>query len=663
MKQWAEIGALKLSLYLKDKVTSEFYQKYSFILFEQATKELLLEAIKRREQQSGQLKKLLNWCNENFIAVTWIELAFLEYLLPSVNTIFECITCYHTNGVTMELAVKIALNSPDISEMTVEMVQAYQIVNKILLEDTEKEMILHRSFHVDLALMLFVEGQEFSSFREELPYTYVSKKKKLPKSILYEEQITLLSNKIKQLSPWNVPIIWLSGEKSSGRKFTAKHLAVRLEWNLFFLRASEVESLESAERKEIMSRLLRDATLFEGCICFCDIESLAKTPEKLESLCTAFLQDLPDRPFFLTTARETTIPQTWYSRTLRMNLFPCETKDRLRLWQELYKISFKEKKFPFPVLADRFDLTAGQVKSVTEKLKNDGKEEYEIEEVTAACYEVLEQGSEMVKSKTYPYTLEDLKVPAETKQLIEAVCTHANYRKKLLEDWGLKRFYAYGTCISVLMQGAPGTGKTMAAHVIANTLHMELLKIDLSQIMDKYIGETEKRLEQSFHLAEKTSRILFFDEADVLFGRRSEIHDSKDRYANNEVSYILQRLEEFEGIILLATNLSNNIDPAFLRRMRYIIPFPMPDARCRKQIWQSMFQKELPYKEIDFDFLADRFEFSGAAIKNIVFNAAVLAAKEECLTMRHIIQSLAQEYRKMGQLVIREEFAEYSKYL
>ncbi len=663
MKQWAEIGALKLSLYLKDKVTSEFYEKYSSILLEQTTKEMLLQKIsEQKEQKSIYLQELFDLCSENIIAITWVELAFLEYLMPFSNMIFDYITCHHTSGVTMELATKIALNSPDISQATSKMIQAYQMIQKILIEDTTQEDILYRSFRADLSLILFIEGKEFNSF-EETMYTYFSKKEKLLPSILYQEEIENFTKKIKQFLVSETPVLWITGEKASGKKFMTKHLAVCLGWNLFFLKGEEIVALGLVEQKKMLSRLFRDAVLFRACICLCDIQKFADTSETLENLCETFLKKLPDRPLIITSYLTFELPQRLYSKAFEMRLSPCTASQRLKLWNEFAALYLNKNSFPFPKAADRFHLTAGQIKSVIERIKRQNIEEYDMEEVMKFCYQVLGQTNKMVHSNTYPYTFKDLKVPVETKRLLEAVCDQVNYKRKLLEDWGLKRFYAYGTCVSVLMQGMSGTGKTMAAHVIANTLNMELFKIDLSQIMDKYIGETEKRLEQSFDLAEKTSKILFFDEADVLFGRRSDIHDSKDRYANNEVSYILQRLEEFDGVVLLTTNLQNNIDAAFIRRMRYIIPFPMPDASCRKEIWKSLFQGNIPYKEIDFDFLAERFELSGATIKNVVFNAAVLAAREEYLTMKHIIQSLAEEYRKVGKLVIREEFLEYSKYL
>ena len=186
--------------------------------------------------------------------------------------------------------------------------------------------------------------------------------------------------------------------------------------------------------------------------------------------------------------------------------------------------------------------------------------------------------------------------------------------------------------------------------------------LNLSQVVDKYIGETEKKLEEVFTLVERSNTILFFDEADALFGKRSEVNDSKDRYANIEVSYILQRLEQFEGIVILATNNRNNIDDAFLRRIRYIADFPMPDEELRCQIWKSCFDKNTPLLDIDFDFISKHFVFSGGDIKNVALNAAFLAAQENSheIGMIHILQSIRLEYTKSNRMLTKAELHEYS---
>ncbi len=254
-----------------------------------------------------------------------------------------------------------------------------------------------------------------------------------------------------------------------------------------------------------------------------------------------------------------------------------------------------------------------------------------------------------------------MKLAASEKDTLMQICSHVAYRDTVLEQWGMRKYYAYGDCVSALFKGAPGTGKTMAAHVVANELHMALYQVDLSSVLDKYIGETEKRLEEIFLMAEKGNVILFLDEADALLGKRSEISSSHDKYSNNAMAYLLQRIESFHGIILMATNLSGNIDHAFIRRIRYIVNFTMPDREIRRQIWQSLLHDGLPHEEIDFEFLSsDDFAFSGASIKNILMHAMIKAGAEGVpLNMKHLISGIKGEYQKMEITAFADKWKQY----
>ena len=201
----------------------------------------------------------------------------------------------------------------------------------------------------------------------------------------------------------------------------------------------------------------------------------------------------------------------------------------------------------------------------------------------------------------------------------------------------------------------------MAAEVMASELRLDLYKIDLSMIVSKYIGETEKNLSKIFREAEDSNAILFFDEADALFGKRSEVRDSHDRYANIEISYLLQKMEENEGIVIMASNLCRNIDDAFLRRMHFTVEFPFPEEEYRYRIWKSLFPKEAPLSEdVDFEFLAKRFRLAGGNIKNIVVNAAFLAAENSgAITMEDVIKAARREFQKIGKICSESEFGGY----
>ncbi|MCR5789238.1 MAG: ATP-binding protein [Lachnospiraceae bacterium] len=246
--------------------------------------------------------------------------------------------------------------------------------------------------------------------------------------------------------------------------------------------------------------------------------------------------------------------------------------------------------------------------------------------------------------------LDDVKVKPAIRAVLDDVVDSIRNSPVVLDSWGLRKNYPYGRSVSLLLSGPPGTGKTMTANAIAGELSLPLYQVNLSNIVDKYIGETEKNLEKAFLFAEKTDAVLFFDEADALFGARSEVHDAKDRYANTEISYLLQRIEAFDGIVVMATNIRSNMDAAFLRRIRYVVRYENPDEALRREIWESCLTEGLPHEEIDLDYLAAQFDtFTGSIIKTVFLNACAYAAgQEEKLGMRHLIHAVRHELEKVS---------------
>jgi ATPase family protein associated with various cellular activities (AAA)/winged helix domain-containing protein len=241
----------------------------------------------------------------------------------------------------------------------------------------------------------------------------------------------------------------------------------------------------------------------------------------------------------------------------------------------------------------------------------------------------------------------DLVLPEAQKDLLRQIACHVAHRGVVYRDWGFADNCSSGLGISALFAGGTGTGKTMAAEVLANELELDLYRIDLSCVVSKYIGETEKNLRRVFDAAEDGGAILFFDEADALFGKRSEVKDSHDRYANIEINYLLQRMESYSGLSVLATNLKSALDPAFLRRLRFLINFPFPDTASRAAIWENIFPKATPTDRLDVGVLA-RLDIAGGNIRNIALNAAFLAAEaREPVRMAHIWSAARAEYAKM----------------
>jgi len=244
-------------------------------------------------------------------------------------------------------------------------------------------------------------------------------------------------------------------------------------------------------------------------------------------------------------------------------------------------------------------------------------------------------------------TWEDFVLPGQQIQILRNIAAHLRQRVRVYEQWGFAAKSTRGLGVSALFAGESGTGKTMAAEVLASELRLDLYHIDLSQVVSKYIGETEKNLRRVFDAAEDGGAILLFDEADALFGKRSEVKDSHDRYANIEISYLLQRMEAYRGLAILTTNMKSALDAAFLRRLRFIVNFPFPDAAQRAEIWQRIFPQRTPIEGLDFGKLA-RLNVAGGNIRNIALNAAFLAADAgEPVRMGHILSAARSEYSKI----------------
>lgn len=318
------------------------------------------------------------------------------------------------------------------------------------------------------------------------------------------------------------------------------------------------------------------------------------------------------------------------------------------------------------LMAEQFDLSAGQIRQILgaaeQERRRQQKESMTEEILNRACGMVLgrNMGNKALKTES-TYQMEDLVLPKHQKQLLLQACAQVKNRKLVFSEWGFSKKMAYGRGISMIFAGPPGTGKTMAALVMANRIGMELYRVNLPVIVSKYIGETEKNLEEIFTYAAKSQVILFFDEADVLFSKRTEVKEANDKYNNMEAAFLLQKMEQYEGVVILATNFLKNFDDAFRRRVRFIVDFPFPGAAERKEIWKRVFPEQIAHEEIDWEFLSEEFELSGSNIRNAALLAAFLAAEEkERLSMKHIIEALKQEYAKNGKILGKEELKEYA---
>lgn len=302
-------------------------------------------------------------------------------------------------------------------------------------------------------------------------------------------------------------------------------------------------------------------------------------------------------------------------------------------------------------LVAQFNLSAAEIVSAAAVARGGG-EKAATDQISDALWEACRLQSrarldDLAQRIVSPATWEDLVLPEAQRSILPEIAVHVRQRSRVYQQWGFASKGERGLGISALFAGASGTGKTMAAEVLANELRLDLYRIDLSAVVSKYIGETEKNLRRLFDAAEAGGAILLFDEADALFGKRSEVKDSHDRYANIEVGYLLQRMESYRGLAILTTNFKSALDTAFLRRIRFVVQFPFPDAAQRAEIWRRVFPSATPTEGLNIEALA-RLNVAGGNIRNIALNAAFLAAEaDEPVRHKHLLSAARAEYAKL----------------
>jgi AAA+ superfamily predicted ATPase len=354
---------------------------------------------------------------------------------------------------------------------------------------------------------------------------------------------------------------------------------------------------------------------------------------------------------------------------VEIELSPASYAERKISWEKITRGKVKiTPDIDFAELAGKFRFNSSQIRQAVDiavnlaRWRDAEKGEITGDDLYDACRKLSRDNLITLAHQIKPsYHWEDIVLPKDQVEQLHEICMYVRHYHTVYGDWGFGRKISLGKGLNALFAGASGTGKTMAADVIANALKIDLYKIDLSAIVSKYIGETEKNLDQIFREGQTANAILFFDEADALFGKRSEVRDAHDRYANIETAYLLQKMDEYDGVVILATNLRNNIDEAFARRMHFTIEFPMPEEADRLRIWKGIFPREMPVgSDVDLEFLARQFKISGGNIKNIAVSAAFLAAQDgRMLKMENLIHATKREYQKIGKLCTQIDFAQY----
>ena len=434
----------------------------------------------------------------------------------------------------------------------------------------------------------------------------------------------------------------LCGDDVTAQTSIATVAAAMLELRLHAISAADVPQ-QPAER-DLLARLWeREAVLGGGALLIDDSDA-----SEHAAAIAAFVEDV--RGLVFIASRE---PMALRGRAVaRIDVTRPTVSEQRRLWHEALGADAATRlNGGIDQLASQFRLGISAIRALSRDVL-DSEPDAEPQRLAGALWDACRVHArtrlDSLAQRIEPAaTWSDIVLPDPQVKTLQNIVAHVRHRPTVYESWGFSRRGERDLGITALFAGASGTGKTMSAEIIANELRLDLYRIDLSHMVSKYIGETEKNLRRVFDAGEEGGAILLFDEADALFGRRSEVRDSHDRYANIEVSYLLQRMESYHGLAILTTNLKGVLDTAFLRRIRFIVNFPFPDAEQRARIWQRIFPGNTPTEELDYQKLA-RLNVTGGNIRNIALHAAFLAAEERAaVRMRHLLNAAHVEFAKL----------------
>ena len=438
-------------------------------------------------------------------------------------------------------------------------------------------------------------------------------------------------------SPDRFPVIQLVGDDQNSLSAIAATACYRSGLSIQAL-ALEALPTDWQQLKQLQTLCEREYIL-SGTTLLLNCENFGRETRERQSAATTFINGV-NLPLILITPDRQRQQQR---PIISLEVARPSTTEQRDLWQlGLQGMDVSQEQVT--ALVSQFNLSPSDIQTICQQ----GNAQQNTTQLWNLCRtQARPRLDELAQRITARASWDSLVLPEKEQHILQTLSAHVAQRARVYEDWGFGDKNGRGLGISALFAGASGTGKTTAAEVISRDLNLDLYRIDLSSVVSKYIGETEKNLRRIFDAAEGGGVILLFDEADALFGKRSDVSDSKDRYANMEVSYLLQRMESYRGLAILTTNLKNSMDQAFLRRLRFVVQFPFPDAKQRAEIWRRVFPSDTPTEGLVYERLA-KLSIAGGNIRNIALNAAFIAADAgEPVMMMHLLQAAKQEYLKL----------------
>ena len=523
-----------------------------------------------------------------------------------------------------------------------------------LIEVTQSsETLAGRQLRIDERVLHYLTGLQYLDDRLRGLIVRVARPPDLPPTQRAQaKRIAEFWGGAKETSAW--PIIFLGGNDKAGKRAVAAEACAALDLGLHIICAADVP--QSVAEREALACLWEREAVLQECALLLDQEEQENT-----HAVRSFIESL--HGMLLVMGRE--MSRTPDRSILRLDIDKPSAVEQRSLWQEGLGQLAPQLNGQLDQLIAQFNLSAEGIQSASLQTREAGVhagEALSADILWDACRIQARPRLDDLAQRIEPAAeWDELVLPEHQLRTLGNIAVHVRQRVKVYETWGFAAKGARGLGISALFAGASGTGKTMAAEVLANELRLDLYRIDLSQVVNKYIGETEKNLRRVFDAAEEGGAVLLFDEADALFGKRSEVKDSHDRYANIEVSYLLQRMEAYRGLAILTTNLKTALDPAFMRRIRFVVQFPFPDAAQRAEIWRRIFPRQTPTENLEITKLA-RLNVAGGNIRNIAVQAAFLAADgNQPVSMSHLLRAALGEYDKLEKPLTETEIAGWER--